>query len=221
MNNSVLLRAAPALFALAVTQVSGQVVADDACPKHAVDIAAFASCDSDRVARSAADEGSIAASKRSQSAQHLSAAEAYRLLNDPTERAALVDVRSGLELTMVGAPVGVAVHLPYAEPKLPLQWDSELQQWAMTGNQDFAGQLMNALAARGIGPDHTIIFIRRSGERSAHAADELADFGYTTATVVDGFEGDLGEDQRRSVNGWKNAGLPWTARIALAARPGG
>jgi rhodanese-related sulfurtransferase len=63
-----------------------------------------------------------------------------------------------------------------------------------------------------------VIFICRSGERSARAADELADFGYTTATVVDGFEGDLGPDQRRSVNGWKNAGLPWNASIELASR---
>jgi rhodanese-related sulfurtransferase len=221
MNHRLLLRAAPALLALAVTQVLGQVVADDACPKHAVDIAAFASCDSDRVARSVTDESSMAAAKRSQSAQHLTAAEAHRLLNDPAERAVLVDVRTGLELAMVGAPIGVVVHLPYAEPRLPIQWDSELQQWAMTGNPDFAGQLMNELAARGIGTEHTVIFICRSGERSARAADELADFGYATATVVDGFEGDLGPDQRRSVNGWKNAGLPWTARVVLAARPGG
>lgn len=31
--------------------VFAQVVADSACPKHAVDIAAFATCDGDRVAR--------------------------------------------------------------------------------------------------------------------------------------------------------------------------
>lgn len=220
MNHLVISRAIPALLALAVTQVLGQVVADDACPKHAVDIAAFASCDGDRIARSAAEERQIAPAKRSHSALYLTAADAYSLLNDPAERAVLVDVRSSLELTMVGAPVGVAVHLPYAEPRLPPQWDAAQQDWAMTGNPDFAGQLMNRLAARGIGPDHTVIFICRSGERSARAADELADFGYTTATVVDGFEGDLGADQRRSVNGWKNAGLPWTARVALAARPG-
>jgi rhodanese-related sulfurtransferase len=219
MKHAVILKAVPALLALAVTQALGQVVAADACPKHAVDIAAFATCDSD-AAPSTVDEGSIAAAKRSHSGQHLTAAEAYRLLNDPAERAVLVDVRSSLELTMVGGPVGVAVYLPYAEPKLPLQWDAELQDWATTARADFAATLMTELAARGIGPDHTVIFICRSGERSARAADELADFGYTTATVIDGFEGDLGADQRRSVNGWKNAGLPWIARVALAARPG-
>ncbi|HKO69286.1 MAG TPA: hypothetical protein VJU53_15920 [Burkholderiaceae bacterium] len=33
------------------SSVSAQVVADDACPKYAVDIAAFATCDGDRVAK--------------------------------------------------------------------------------------------------------------------------------------------------------------------------
>jgi len=64
--------------------------------------------------------------------------------------------------------------------------------------------------------------LTRDFKRSARAADELADFGYTrTVTIVDGFEGDLGADQRRSVNGWKNAGLPWMARATIAARRGG
>ena len=220
MNHGLLSKISPAVFALAVTQAFGQVVADDACPKYAVDIAAFASCDGDRAARSASGDRSIAAAKRSDSALHLTAVEAHRLLNDPAARTVLVDVRSDLEVAWVGAPAGVILHLPYAEPTLPNHRDAELKEWPMVGNPDFAAQLLKELAARGIGTDHTVIFICRSGERSARAADELANFGYTTATVVDGFEGDLGPDQRRSVNGWKNAGLPWTARVELTARRG-
>ena len=34
--------------------------------------------------------------------------------------------------------------------------------------------------------------------------------------LVDGFEGDVDADGRRTVNGWKNAGLPWTARPLAA-----
>lgn len=222
MNERILRKAAPALLALAVMQASGQVVSDDACPKYAVDIEAFATCDGDRIARPVVAERSVAAEKRSHSALHLTAVEAYRILNDPAQRKALVDVRSHLEVAMLGAPAGVTVHLPYAEPTLPLQWDADREQWKMTSNPDFGAQLLNELAARGIGPDDVVVFISRSGERSARAADELADFGYTsTVTVVDGFEGDLGADDRRSVNGWKNAGLPWTTRVAVAARRGG
>lgn len=51
----------------------------------------------------------------------------------------------------------------------------------------------------------------RSGERSARVVDALAEAGYLLAVnVIDGFEGELGSDGKRSVNGWKNAGLPWT-----------
>ena len=38
--------------------------------------------------------------------------------------------------------------------------------------------------------------------------------GFTRVhSVVDGFEGDMSPQGRRSVNGWKNAGLPWTYRL--------
>ena len=55
----------------------------------------------------------------------------------------------------------------------------------------------------------------RSGKRSAKAADMLADAGYTKVySVVDGYEGDKAKDGpdkgKRTVNGWKNSGLPWT-----------
>ena len=32
-------------------------------------------------------------------------------------------------------------------------------------------------------------------------------------TIVDGYEGELGPDGHRSLDGWKNAGLPWNARV--------
>jgi hypothetical protein len=42
----------------------------------------------------------------------------------------------------------------------------------------------------------------------------LADDGFTQVwTVVDGLEGDMGKDGRRSVNGWKNAGRPWSYKL--------
>ncbi len=42
----------------------------------------------------------------------------------------------------------------------------------------------------------------RSGERSARVVDALAEAGYLLAVnVIDGFEGELGSDGKRSVNG--------------------
>jgi hypothetical protein len=45
----------------------------------------------------------------------------------------------------------------------------------------------------------------------------LAEDGFTQVwSVVDGFEGDMSKDGRRSVNGWKNAGLPWSHKLDKA-----
>lgn len=60
----------------------------------------------------------------------------------------------------------------------------------------------------------TVVLICRSGDRSSRGANRLADDGYTQVwSVVDGFEGDMGKDGRRSINGWKNAGLPWSYKL--------
>ena len=58
----------------------------------------------------------------------------------------------------------------------------------------------------------------RSGDRSARAINMLlTDRGYTKVySVVDGYEGDLSKAGRRDVNGWKNAGLPWTYELDKA-----
>ena len=62
-----------------------------------------------------------------------------------------------------------------------------------------------------------VILVCRSGERSARAADVLAKAGFTQVyNVVEGFEGDYGKTGRRDVNGWKNAGLPWTYKLDKA-----
>jgi rhodanese-related sulfurtransferase len=63
--------------------------------------------------------------------------------------------------------------------------------------------------------DARIILSCRSGDRSARAADLMAKSGYTNVwSAIEGFEGDKAKDGpskgKRTVNGWKNANLPWT-----------
>jgi rhodanese-related sulfurtransferase len=56
-----------------------------------------------------------------------------------------------------------------------------------------------------------VLFLCRSGARSHHAAQLATENGYTAAyNILEGFEGDKNaQGQRRSVNGWVAAGLPW------------
>ena len=71
-----------------------------------------------------------------------------------------------------------------------------------------------------VGEKSTPIFlICRSGGRSAVAAKQLIRAGYTNVwNLVEGFEGDKDKATgARSVNGWRNAGLPWTYKIPAKA----
>ncbi len=80
-------------------------------------------------------------------------------------------------------------------------------------NPRFIAQLDECLQQRGVSYDAVVMLMCRSGDGMARAADELALRGYRrVVSVVDGFEGDVGPEGQRALNGWKNAGLPWTAR---------
>ncbi|MDH3666843.1 MAG: rhodanese-like domain-containing protein [Paracoccaceae bacterium] len=61
-----------------------------------------------------------------------------------------------------------------------------------------------------------VFVICRSGGRSAIAARQLVDAGYTNVwNLVEGFEGDKNpETGQRELNGWRNAGLPWAYKLS-------
>lgn len=214
------------LFAsLAAVEANAQVVGDDACPQYAVDIAAFATCDGDRVAGFnrgilapvLLSEGEVPISKRTALGLYVDATGAHQLKHDNPDRVVLIDVRSRMEVGVAGQASNVDAHVPLLDSLLPLRWDDDLGGWAMVRNPAFANEVAQRLARLGVGRDAPILLLCRAGDRSARAADELAALGYTqTISVVDGFEGDVGPDGRRSINGWKNAGLPWTARPLAA-----
>jgi rhodanese-related sulfurtransferase len=104
--------------------------------------------------------------------------------------------------------------MPYREPSLPLVRDQDAGGWKMVQNSAFAAELEQRLQALGAPDGGIVILLCRSGEESARASEELALRSYPNVfSVIDGFEGDVAADGRRSLNGWKNAGLPWTARV--------
>lgn len=62
-----------------------------------------------------------------------------------------------------------------------------------------------------------VVSICRSGDRSRRGANRRADDGFGCGySVVVGFEGDSPPEGRRAVNGWRNAGLPWSCRQGKA-----
>ncbi len=217
------------LFLPALSAAQIQVVGDDACPKYAVDIAAFATCEGDRVVRPTHDStlriaavpaGDVPPLKRSDAGLHVTAAEANRLLQAYPGQVVLVDIRSRFEAFYVGRPDVPEIHVPYRESVLPPRWEPATGRPVMARNENFVAEVKAELARHDWPEDSTILLLCRSGEVSAIAADALAAAGVAHVfTIVDGFEGDLSASGRRDVNGWKNAGGRWTVQSLAALGP--
>ena len=117
------------------------------------------------------------------------------LADDPN--AVLVDVRTRAEWQWVGG----ADLSELGRRAVGIEWvNSEGQP-----NQRFVEQLAEA----GVDPESPVVFLCRSGARSAQAARTAA--GYRAAyNVAEGFEGDPDQHGHRgTINGWKVAGLAW------------
>jgi len=108
-------------------------------------------------------------------------------------RAVLVDVRSGEERKFVG----------YVPGSLHVAWATGT---SLTRNPRF----LRELEAK-VGKGDVLLFLCRSGKRSALAAEAATKIGFTAAfNVSEGFEGDLdGAGQRGRLGGWRLHGLKW------------
>ena len=111
--------------------------------------------------------------------------------------AILVDVRTEGEWAHIGIPDTKAT-----------ENDPLFIQWNLAGgapNPHFVEQLKRQA------PEDTaveLVFLCRSGVRSIAAATAATAAGYTSYNVLEGFEGETDRFGERTVNGWKNRGLP-------------
>ena len=124
---------------------------------------------------------------------------AWTLLQESSDTS-LLDVRSMMEYSYVGHPVG-AVHVPIMEPPT----------WAQ--DPDFVAKVCEALVnkKKGLVSALPLLIICRSGRRSAQAGALLEQAGFSQVyNILEGFEGDLDENKHRNtVNGWRYHGLSW------------
>lgn len=157
----------------------------------------------------------VPAAKRTKLGLYLWAADALAFKQANARSVLMLDIRTRAEATYVGMPDAADLLLPYLEhEEFAHEWDAARGTFRPAANAGFADAVARAAAQRGLDREVPIVLLCRSGDRSAKAADLLAQLGYRLVySVVDGFEGDLGADGRRSVNGWKNAGLPWSYRL--------
>lgn len=130
-----------------------------------------------------------------ESIQNVSPEKAFEMVKQPDTH--LIDVRSVAEYIFVGHP-----NMAY---NIPLMFWNEAK-----GNMESNREFIQDLQARFQKSDR-LIFICRSGGRSARAAGMAREFGFAEVFNVEtGFEGDKNAEGYRNVNGWKNSGLPYT-----------
>jgi rhodanese-related sulfurtransferase len=114
--------------------------------------------------------------------------------------ARLVDVRTEGEWAHIGVPDTPSVGEKRNEPLFI--------QWNLAGgipNPRFTEELTRQLPT---GSGAELVFLCRSGARSIAAANAATEAGFTSYNVLEGFEGEPDRHGERTVNGWKNRGLP-------------
>ena len=111
--------------------------------------------------------------------------------------AILVDVRTECEWAHIGIPDTKAT-----------ENDPLFIQWTFPGgipNPDFITDLSQQAPED---KSTELVFLCRSGQRSIAAAIAATQAGFTSYNVLEGFEGEPDRYGERTVNGWKNRGLP-------------
>lgn len=166
-------------------------------------------------------ESSVPAAKRTVRGLYLTARDAYEMVSEAPEKVLFIDVRTRGELQFIGMPTLVDAHVPFLVETSPPQWDDASSTFKLVLNPKFEEDVGKRLAGKGLARDDRVIVICQSGLRAARAANALTQAGYTKVyTTIDGFEGDPVADGphkgERLVNGWRNAGLPWTAKLDRA-----
>jgi rhodanese-related sulfurtransferase len=169
----------------------------------------------------AVDQSSVPLAKRTKLGQYLTSSETVEFIEKNGPKTLFLDVRTASEVAFVGMPTLADANVPYMiEPEFPA-FDSGRSTLKLENNPDFISEVRRRLNEKGLTANDTLVLICRSGDRSAAAANLLAEAGFKSVySVVDGFEGDLAADGpkagQRVVNGWKNAGAPWTYKLDKA-----
>ena len=125
--------------------------------------------------------------------------QAFDLLKSDRE-ALLVDVRTDQEWQQIGVPDLSSINKGV--------WRNS---WQVAPHMQFNEQFVTEILDRQIAVKTPILFLCRSGVRSASAATALTELGYIKCyNITDGFEGPANpQGHRGQVAGWQASGLPW------------
>jgi len=167
------------------------------------------------------DWSKLKAKKQTTLGLYMTPNEAYKFMEDNDDKATFIDVRSRAEVNFLGMATVANANVPYMKLAEWYSWNAKKHNFNMELNSEFAANVESRVKERGLNKDDPIILICRSGSRSSKAANLLATLGYTKVySIPEGYEGDKSKATatkgQRIVNGWKNAGLPWSYNLMVS-----
>lgn len=143
---------------------------------------------------------------------YVTAKEVFTKWHAEPNKIKILDVRTPCEYVFVGhAPMATNIPIKFFQDDI----DSNKLKPVMPLNENFVDEVKKKFKET-----DTIMIMCRSGARSAIAVNKLAKAGFKNVyNITDGFEGDKlnapgsYNNGKRTVNGWKNSGVPWTYKL--------
>ena len=142
---------------------------------------------------------------------YVTAKEAFEMWQAAPDDVKLIDVRTPEEYALIGHPE-MAWNIPVGF--ITYQRNDGKLEYGVRMNTGFVPEVKRLAE-----PTDTLLFMCRSGGRSAMAINLLAEAGFKSLyNMTDGMEGDKVEDPesvfngKRMKNGWKNS-APWVYSI--------
>ncbi len=153
----------------------------------------------------------LALNKTTELGLYLTSSEAYKFKKQ-NPKVLFLDVRTQAEVNFLGMPDIADANIPIKPLSSVLTSDGKkYQRW---DNLEFVDAVTDMIKRKGLEADPVLFIMCRNGKGSAIATNRLAAAGFTKVySIIDGYEGDFDKNGKRTINGWKNAGLPWSYGI--------
>lgn len=148
---------------------------------------------------------------------YLNAQQAYDMKQADPMGVLFLDIRNQAEIHYTGMADSVDANIPYRfeSTQWKMKKDGIHGTFIRPKNPDFVTAVENVLKAKKLNKNNKVILMCTGGTRAPYAARLLHKAGFTKVyTQVEGYEGikaRQGKDKgKRTVNGWKVRGLPWS-----------
>ena len=153
---------------------------------------------------------------------YLTPHEAFNMKKQRGDAVLLVDIRSRAELKYVGASPLIDANIPARFIHPDFSWSDKVSNYRTQPNDHFVEDFEKLLRIKNVNKNTPVILICQSGSRVPRAAATLHDAGFKQVySQYQGFEGIKAKTGifagKRLVDGWKNAGLPWSYRLRKEA----